>query len=113
LDKDKIRRKRDQFPCISAHALGGTLGEAIIYSKVAAFLPAKFLQPVQKCSVAGSLLWIVLSKDNERADAPHPLRLLSARGERPHHHRSADKTEKFPPPHIRPSAQEAASYRFN
>jgi len=29
LDKDKIRRKRDQVPYISAHALGATLGEAI------------------------------------------------------------------------------------
>jgi hypothetical protein len=29
-----------------------------------------------------------------------------ARAERPHHHRSADKTEKFPPPHVRTRARD-------
>ena len=100
LDKDKIRRKRDQFPCMSAHALRVTLGEAIINSKVAAILPAKFLQPVQKCSVAGSLLWIVLSKGNERADPPHVGLLLRARGQR-HRNRAAESRDEVAPPHVR------------
>ena len=103
MDKDKIRRKRDQFRLHESRMRSGsTLGPAIVDSQVAAIRPAKFLQPVQKCSDAGSLLRIVLSEGNEHADAPHALRLLRARRERPRHRRTADKTEKFPPPHVRP-----------
>ena len=116
LDKDKIRRKRDQFPCMSAHALRVThpLGEAIIDSKVAALLPAKSLQPVQKCSVAGSLLWIVLSQGNERADAPHPLRLLGAHGKRRRGRRRATESRKeLAPSHRVQSPFEAALGQAN
>ena len=36
-------------------------------------------------------------------------RLLRARGERPCRRQPAYSTEKFPPPHVRPQAQEATS----
>ena len=39
-------------------------------------------------------------------------RLLRARRERPRRRRTAQNTEKFPPPHARPQAQETASYRL-
>ena len=40
---------------------------------------------------------------HQHADAPHPLGLLRARRERPCSCRTTQNTEKFPPPHVRPS----------
>ena len=40
------------------------------------------------------------------------LGLLRARGERPRRRRATQNTEKLPPPHVRPQAQETASYRL-
>ena len=41
---------------------------------------------------------------HEHADAPHPLGLLRARGERPRSRRAAENADKFPPPHVRPGS---------
>jgi hypothetical protein len=54
--------------------------------------------------------WISLGHSCEHGDTPHPARRLRARRERPRR-RSADNTEKFPPPHADAQAQDRASYR--
>ena len=78
---------------------------------VAAVGPAQLLQALQERRDAGC----VPDRPrpcHEHADAPHPLGLLRARRERPRCRRATENTEKFPPPHVRPLAQETASYRL-
>ena len=69
-------------------------------------------QPLQERRDAGLIFRIVRGCGQEHADAPHPLGLLRARRERPRRRRTTQNTEKFPPPHVRPQAQETASYRL-
>jgi hypothetical protein len=51
--------------------------------------------------------------DNQHADPPYPIGLLRPRSERPRNRRTAENREKIAPSHVRPKAQETASYRFN
>jgi len=64
-------------------------GPANVDPHVAADSPAQLLQALQKRRDAGLPVRIVSGRADEHADAPHPLRLLRARGERPRHRRGA------------------------
>jgi hypothetical protein len=68
------------------------------------------LQALMKCRDADLKFYIVRGCGQEHTDKAHPLPLLRARGERPDSRRTAQSTEKFPPPHsLRPKSQDKAS----
>src|SRR5262245_64395918 len=50
---------------------------------MAAVSPAQFLQPLQERHIARLTVRIIRGRSVEHADAPHPLGLLGASGERP------------------------------
>ena len=87
-------------------------GPASVDPHVAAVGPAQLLQPLQECREAGLRFRIVRGRAHEHADAPHPLGLLRARRERPRGRRAAEKRDELAPLHVRPQAQETASYRL-
>src|ERR1700736_399180 len=65
---------------------------------------AQLLQPLLDCREAYLVVLIVCGQAREHADAPHLLRPLRARRERPRH-RAAEKGDEFPSPHICTQAQ--------
>ena len=78
---------------------------------VAAVGPAQLLQALQERREAGLPFRIVRGQVHKHADAPHPLGLLRACGERPRR-RAAEKRDELASPHVRPQAQETALYRL-
>ena len=68
--------------------------------------------PCRNAADAGLKIRIVRGRGQEHADAPHPLGLLRARCKRPRRRRAAEKRDELAPPHVRPQAQETASYRL-
>ena len=110
--QDDVRRERDQFRRVFANVVGIARGPAGVDPHVAAVGPAQLLQPLQERRDAGLCFRIVRGRVHEHADAPHPLGLLRARGERPRGRRAAEQRDELAPPHVRPHAQETASYRF-
>ncbi len=70
--------------------------------------PAQLRQPLQERRDAGLVFRIVRGCGQKHADAPHPL-ACCARAASGHRRRATESTEKFPPPHVRPQAQETAS----
>ena len=113
MGQDDVRRERGQFRRVSANLGGIGRGPAGVDAHVAADGPAQLRQPLQERPEAGLKFRIVRGCGQEHADAPHALGLLRARGERPRDCRTAQSTEKFPPPHARPQAQETASCGSN
>ena len=109
IGQDDVRRERDQFRRVLANRVGIACAPAVVDPHVAAVGPAQLLQPLQERRDAGLGFPIVRGRGHEHADAPHPLALLRARRERPRCRRATKNTEKFPPPHVRPQAQEMAS----
>ena len=69
--------------------------------QVATNSPAEGPQGLRKRRNARLPFQIVFGEIHQYADPAHPHVLLSARRERPSCS-AADKTEKFPPPHVRP-----------
>ncbi len=81
--QDDIWCEREQFRRVSANALGIARGPASVDLHVAAVDPAQLLQPLQECGEAGLPFHIVRGERHEHADAPHAVRWLRARRERP------------------------------
>ena len=103
MGQDDVRRERDQFRRVFANAVGIARAPANVDPHVAAVGPAQLLQPLHERRDAGLMIPDrPRAAGHEHADAPHPLALLRARGKRPRRRRATEKTEKFPPPHVRP-----------
>src|SRR5262249_59699269 len=66
---------------------------------VAAIGPAKLLEALHKCRHATLRLWIVRRERIQHTDAPHSLRLLRARRERPRCCRAAEQRDERAPLH--------------
>jgi hypothetical protein len=81
--QDHVRGQRNQFRRVFAHVVGTACGPPNVDAHVAAHAPAQFLQPLQERRNAGLPFGIVRGKGYERADAPHALRLLRPRRNRP------------------------------
>ena len=91
--EDNIWRKRDQFCRIFANALGIASAPAYVDADVAASVQPNCFSPREKRLEAG-LDPIDASASvagNKHADAPHPLRLLRPRRERPRGRRAAEQ----------------------
>ena len=80
--QDHIGSRLDQLRHISPHAVGVAGGPASVDAKIAAFRPPEFLQPLAQGRNASLSVCIVRSQ-HYYGEAPHTLRLLRARRERP------------------------------
>src|SRR6516164_6491725 len=98
------RAKLETKPCpsgsitaarhISRHAVGVAGGPASVDAKIAAFCPPQFLQPLAQGRNACLSVRIVRSQHQD-GEAPHTLRLLRARRERPRHRRAAEQRDEL------------------
>ena len=69
-------------------------GPAGVDPQVAAVAPAQLLQGLCERREAGLSFRIVRGQIHEHADAPHPLRLLRARRQRPRSCRTAEQRDE-------------------
>jgi hypothetical protein len=97
--QDDVRRKRNQFRCVSASSIGITGAPAGVDPHVAAIDPAQLLQALQECREASLAFRIVRRQAHEHADAPHLLGLLRARHERPRRCRAGEQRDELAPLH--------------
>src|SRR5215831_12409831 len=67
------------------------------------------MQALRECPNARLRLWVVRCKVREHADAPHPLRLLRARRERPRHRCAAEQRYELAALHSITSSATASS----
>src|SRR5262249_37700990 len=91
--QDGIGSKRDQFPCVPAHALGIALSPTIVDAQVAAISPPRLLKALPECRNARLRLRIVLNQARKHTDAPHPLGLLCPRRHRPRRRAAEERDE--------------------
>jgi hypothetical protein len=116
--QDDIRRKPDQFRCVSAGFVGVVRGPANVHPQIAALGPPQLLQSLTKLRDAGDRYRIFVRLAEEHSQAPHVLARLRPRRERPAG-RAADERDELAPLHclpvhakfgvqLRPSKQESA-----
>src|SRR5215470_15860203 len=96
--KDGIRRQRDKLRC-SRRGVGIGIRPLRIDQHASAVGPPELLECCSERCEASVPLRIALGESHQRADAPHPIRPLRARRERPRGYTAADKCDEFPPPH--------------
>jgi hypothetical protein len=70
--------------------------KTIIDSQVTTFRPTKLLKSLTKSREALLHLGIILGEANQHGDAPHPLRLLRTRRERPCRRAAEERDERAP-----------------
>jgi hypothetical protein len=75
-------------------------GKAMLDFDVAVLYPSERLESLSKGGNAGLCFGIVLGEPMQEYDAPHPLRLLRARRNRPCDRRAAEKRDELAPPHV-------------
>src|SRR6185369_16533224 len=100
--QNNIRRECNQFLRVAAIALGIVHAPAGVNPHVAVVAPAQLLQGLPERRDGGLTFWIVSGPIHEHADAPHALRLLRTRAERPRSRRAAEKRDELTPPHCLP-----------
>ena len=94
VSQNRIGIRLDQLRHISPHAVGVAGGPASVDAKIAAFCPPQFLQPLAQGRNACLSVRIVRSQHQD-GEAPHTLRLLRARRERPRHRRAAEQRDEL------------------
>src|SRR5262249_50109695 len=107
--QDDIRRQRDQFRREFANAIGIARAPAVIDLHIPADGPARLLQPLMESREACLTFRIIGGEIHQHADAPHPLRLLRARRERPCRRRAAEQRDELAPFHSITSSARARS----
>jgi hypothetical protein len=85
-----------QFRRVFSSIILVTPGPAVIDLEVLPNRPAQLLQPLQECRVALLHLRIVSGLGHQCAHAPHPLRLLRVRRERPWRRAAEERDELAP-----------------
>src|SRR5947209_15404754 len=81
--KDYIRRKAYTFLRHVAHPLLAFACKAVLETDVAAIYPAEVLQGFSEGREVALPYFVILREAHNDADAPYPIALLAARGERP------------------------------
>src|SRR5262249_37370269 len=92
---DNVRCERDQLRCIPAKAVGIAPAPACFDPHIATVGPPQMLQYLHERGHASLRLPIVRGNRHEHADAPHTLRLLCPRRERPQDRRAAKQRDEF------------------
>ena len=103
--------QRDQFSREQT-GLSARWRKAIVDAQSTTFRPSKLLKSLTESREALLHLGIILGEANQHADAPHALRLLRPRSERPRCYRPTEQCDEIAPFHCLPEAQDRASYRF-
>ena len=101
MGQNDVRRKRDQFCCISANAVDIAPAPAIVDPHVVAVDLGQLLQRLQKCRKT----WLhdrIIRKARERAEAAASLGLLRARDQWPRGRRSDNDFDEIPSSHCPP-----------
>src|SRR4029077_1781713 len=111
LRDDHVGLQRDQFSREQT-GLCARGRKAIVDAQITTFRPSKLLKSLTESREALLHLEIILGEANQHADAPHALRLLRPRSERPRCYRTTEQRYKIAPFHCLPVAQDRASYRF-
>src|SRR5262249_10238202 len=86
--------------CQRMRAVNVARSPVIVRPDVASFRPTQVLQRLAGCRNARLCLRIALGKPHQHADAPHPVRLLRARHERPRGRRAAEQRDEVAPVHV-------------
>ena len=107
--QDDVRRERDQFRRVFTHAVGIASAPAIIDPNIAAVDPAQLLQASANAAIRTRPSGSSAVNGSQHTNAPHPLGLLRARGERPRSRRAAEQRDELASLHVRSQAQETAS----
>jgi hypothetical protein len=102
-----VRRERDQFPCVSAIAVGIIFAPADVELHIAALAPTQLLQALLERRDELLTFRIVRSSVQQHADAPDLLGLLRCRRERPCA-AQADSDNELASSHSPPRAETAA-----
>ena len=98
--QDDVGRKRDQFRRVFASLIGVANRPAIVNPHVSAVSPTQLLQRLQECRGPELRARIVpVAAALKHCDAPHPLGLLRAGGERPSDGGATGKSDELAPPH--------------
>src|SRR5262249_5457575 len=97
--EDDIRRESHQVGCIGAEAIGIARSPSGLALHIDAEGRARLLTTLQNSSIARLSERIVRTRVHEHADAPHPLRLLRPRHERPRG-RAAEQRNELAPLHV-------------
>src|SRR5262245_39255932 len=82
---------------------------AVVDAEIAAFGPAQLAEPPYQSIHQRLILGIALGESQKHADAPHPARLLCARGERPSGAGGAEQRDELAPFHSITSSARASS----
>ena len=107
--QDGVGRECDQFRGVLAKAVRVAASPAVIHPHVAADAPAQFLKALLERGDAGLSFLIVREEVHLNPDAPHPLRLLRARRQRPRRCRTAEQRYELAPDHSITSSARASS----
>ena len=108
---DHVGLQRDQFSREQT-GLSARGRKAIVDAQITTFRPSKLLKSLTESREALFHLGIILGEANQHADAPHALRLLRPRSERPRCYRTTEQGYKIAPFHCLPVSQDRASYRL-
>jgi hypothetical protein len=110
--QDDIRRELHQLGCVLAKRFDIAAAVANFEAYVSAFEPAQFTQRLHQDPDAG--VRNRASRAGQHGNAPHGglawlrgLKLLCVRQLWPRGSRTAENTEKIPPPHAHPQDQDA------
>ena len=107
--QDDVRRERDQFRRVFANVGRHWLGPSGCRSARCGRRSSPIAPAPAGTPRRGPDFRIVRGCGHEHADAPHPLGLLRARGERPRSRRAAEKRDELAPSHVVPQGQSHAS----
>src|SRR4029077_16579437 len=95
---DDVWWRVHQFKDVCLYAGNVAAGKSVLDLNVPVLRPSERLKSLSKRRYASFYLGIDFGEPMQERDAPHPLRLLRARRERPHGRRAAEKRNKLASP---------------
>src|SRR5262245_49576560 len=99
LRQDHIRRDACEFRRLLPQTARVAGGPAILDPDVATIPPTKVRKRLRKRGNQGLLIGITLFSSHQHADAPHLIRLLPARRDRPRGRGAAEQSDELAPLH--------------
>src|SRR5262245_3713946 len=98
--QDRIRTQANQFVRISFVECRIASSKAVVDSNIPALDPTQLLQALPESVRRGLAVRICLGEADQGSNAPHPLRLLSVRRERPRRRRASEQGYQLAPSYV-------------
>src|SRR5262245_31011308 len=98
MGQNDIWRERDQLSCVSENVVGASFGPTGVNPNVLTDAPAGLLQALHECIDADMIFFVIHCCREQYTNAPHPVRLLRTRCERPNC-RTTNKCDELSPSH--------------